>query len=59
MMLVMLAVGVMNVAWMAVLAAVMTLEKLQNGRRMAHSVGVALIGIGTGIVVSAFSAGLH
>ena len=59
MMLVMLAVGVMNVAWMAVLAAVMTLEKLQNGRRVAHGAGLALIGIGTGIAVSAVSAGLH
>jgi predicted metal-binding membrane protein len=59
MMLVMLAVGVMNVAWMAGLAAVMTIEKLQNGRRVAHGVAVALIGIGTGIVVSAFYAGLN
>jgi predicted metal-binding membrane protein len=59
MMLVMLAVGVMNVAWMTVLAAVMTLEKLQNGRRVAHCVGLVLIGIGAAIVVSVFSAGLH
>ena len=59
MMLVMLAVGVMNVAWMTVLAAVMTIEKLQNGPRVAHGVGVGLIGIGTGIVISAFSGGLH
>lgn len=59
MMLVMLAVGVMNVAWMAGLAAVMTTEKLQNGRRVAHGAAVALIGIGIGIVVSAFYAGLN
>ena len=56
MMLVMLAVGVMNVAWMAGLAAVMTIEKLQTGRRFAHGVGVALIAIGAGIAVSAFAA---
>jgi len=59
MMLVMLAVGMMNVAWMAGLAAVMTLEKLQNGLRLTHGVGVALIAIGTGIAVSAFAAGWH
>ena len=56
MMLVMLAVGIMNVAWMAGLAAVMTIEKLQTGRRFAHGVGVALIVVGTGIAVSAFAA---
>ena len=56
MMLVMFAVGVMNVAWMAGLAAVMTIDKLQTGRRFAHGVGVALIVVGTGIAVSAFVA---
>jgi predicted metal-binding membrane protein len=59
MMLVMFAVGVMNVAWMAGLAAVMTIEKLQTGRRFAHGVGVALIVVGTGIAVSAFGAYWH
>ena len=56
MMLVMFAVGVMNVAWMAGLAAVMAIEKLQTGRRFAHAVGVMLIAVGTGIAVSAFGA---
>lgn len=56
MMLVMFAVGVMNVVWMAGLAAVMTMEKLQTGRRFARGVGVVLIAIGTGIAVSAFAA---
>jgi len=55
MMLVMFAVGVMNVAWMAGLAAVMTIEKLQTGQRFAHGVGVASIVVGTGIAVSAFA----
>jgi predicted metal-binding membrane protein len=55
MMLVVFAVGVMNVAWMAGLAAVMTVEKLQTGRRFAHGVGVALIAIGTGIAASVFA----
>jgi predicted metal-binding membrane protein len=56
MMLVMFAVGVMNVAWMAGLAAVMTIEKLQTGHRFAHAVGAALIVIGTCIAVSVFAA---
>ena len=56
MMLVMFAVGVMNVVWMAGLAAVMTIEKLQSGRRFAHGVGGVLIAVGTGIVASAFAA---
>jgi len=59
MMLVMFAVGVMNVAWMAGLAVVMTIEKLQTGRRFAHGVGVALIVVGTGFAVSAFAAHWH
>jgi predicted metal-binding membrane protein len=59
MMLVMLAVGVMNVVWMAGLAAVMTIEKLQPGRRFAQGVGVALIAVGAGIVVSAAAMHWH
>ena len=59
MMLVMFAVGVMNVAWMAGLAAVMTIEKLLTGQRFAHGVGVVLIVVGTGISVSAFAAHWH
>jgi len=43
MMLVMFAVGVMNIVWMAILAAVMTIEKLQIGRRFTYGVGVAFI----------------
>jgi predicted metal-binding membrane protein len=59
MMLVMFAVGVMNIVWMAGLAAVMTIEKLQTGRRFAHAVGVALIAVGTGVAVSAFAVPLY
>ncbi len=55
-MLVMFAVGVMNVAWMAGLAAVMTIEKLQTGRRLAYGVGLVLMAIGAGIAASAFAA---
>jgi predicted metal-binding membrane protein len=43
MMLVTFAVGVMNIVWMAALAAVMTIEKLQTGRRFSYGVGTALI----------------
>ncbi len=49
MMLVMFAVGVMNVVWMAVLGMVMTIEKMLTGRRFTHSVGVALIVVGVGL----------
>ena len=56
MMLVMFAVGVMNVVWMAGLAAVLTIEKLQTGRRFAHGVGVVLITVGMGIAIAAFVA---
>ena len=52
MMLVMFAVGVMNVAWMAALGAVMTIEKLTTTARFAHVVGVSLIGLGAGLVAA-------
>ena len=40
MMLVMFAVGVMNVIWMAALGMVMTIEKIGTGKRFSHAVGV-------------------
>ncbi len=46
MMLLMFAVGVMNVVWMAGLAIVMTLEKLSATKRVSRALGVALIAIG-------------
>jgi predicted metal-binding membrane protein len=49
MMLVMFAVGTMNIVWMAALAAMMTIEKLQIGRRFTYGVGVALIVAGVAI----------
>lgn len=55
-MLVMFAVGVMNVAWMAGLAMVMTVEKLQNGRRLTYAAGAAMIGIGVAVGIAAFAA---
>ena len=46
MMLVMFAVGTMNVIWMAGLGIVMAVEKIGTGKRFTQSVGVALIAIG-------------
>jgi predicted metal-binding membrane protein len=54
MMLVMFAVGVMNVIWMAGLGIVMTIEKVTTGRRFSHVVGIVLIAAGIAFVVSAF-----
>ncbi len=54
MMMVMFAVGVMNIVWMVVLGTVMTVEKMLSGRRFTHMIGVLLIGAGIGIVISAF-----
>jgi predicted metal-binding membrane protein len=56
MMLVMFAVGIMNVAWMAGLAIVMTVEKLQSGRRFTYVVGVTLIAAGAVGAVAAIAA---
>ncbi len=56
MMLVMFAVGVMNVVWMAGLAMVMTVEKLQSGRRFTHVVGAVLIAFGMFVAITAFAA---
>jgi predicted metal-binding membrane protein len=54
MMLLMFAVGVMNVVWMAGLGIVMTIEKIGSGRRFSHAVGVVLILGGIAFVAGAF-----
>jgi predicted metal-binding membrane protein len=56
MMLVMFAVGVMNVIWMASLGIVMTIEKIGSGRRFSHAVGVVLIVAGVAFIVTATAA---
>jgi predicted metal-binding membrane protein len=53
MMLVMFAVGLMNVVWMAVLGIVMTLEKIATTTRFSRIVGVALSLIGIVFIASA------
>jgi predicted metal-binding membrane protein len=52
MMLVMFAVGVMNVIWMVALGIVMTMEKIIGGKRLTYSVGAALIAIGLGFILA-------
>jgi predicted metal-binding membrane protein len=55
MMLVMFAVGVMNVIWMAALGVLMTFEKIGTGKRFTYSIGVALIVAGIAFVLAAFA----
>jgi predicted metal-binding membrane protein len=56
MMLVMFAVGVMNVVWMAALGVVMTVEKMLSGKRFTHAVGVVMIVIGVAVVALSVAA---
>ena len=56
MMLVMFAVGIMNVVWMAALGIVMTLEKMGTGKRFTYAIGVLLIAGGVAFVGSAVMA---
>jgi predicted metal-binding membrane protein len=56
MMLVMFAVGVMNVIWMAALGIVMTLEKIASGKRLTYGFGAALIATGIFFVLVSFAA---
>jgi predicted metal-binding membrane protein len=51
-MLIMFAVGVMNVVWMAALGVVMTVEKMTASPRFSHVVGSILIAIGFGLVAA-------
>jgi predicted metal-binding membrane protein len=55
MMLVMFAVGVMNVIWMAALGIVMTLEKIGSGNRLTYGLGAALIAAGVAFVLVSFA----
>jgi predicted metal-binding membrane protein len=55
MMLVMFAVGVMSVMWMAVLGVAMATEKIAHGRRLTYGLGAALIAIGVAFVLASFA----
>ena len=52
MMLLMFAVGVMNVVWMAALGTVMTIEKLNTTTRFSRALGVVFILAGAAFIVS-------
>ncbi|MFL4978244.1 MAG: DUF2182 domain-containing protein, partial [Xanthobacteraceae bacterium] len=52
MMLVMFAVGVMNVVWMAAMGVVMAMEKSSSTTRFSRAVGIVFIAIGAVFVVS-------
>src|SRR5436190_5305629 len=51
MMLLMFAIGVMNVVWMAALGTVMTIEKIGTTTRFSRALGVIFIAVGTTFVV--------
>jgi len=53
MMLLMFAVGVMNVVWMAVLGMVMTIEKIGATTRFSRALGVLFIMVGAAFIVTA------
>jgi predicted metal-binding membrane protein len=52
MMLIMFSVGVMNVAWMAALGVIMTIEKMTTTARFSQAVGTVLVAIGFGLVAT-------
>jgi predicted metal-binding membrane protein len=56
MMLVMFAVGVMNVVWMAAIGVVMTAEKIATTTRVSHVVGILLIAVGVVFVGTSIAA---
>ena len=56
MMLLMFALGVMNVIWMAALGAVMAIEKINTTTRFSRALGVLFILVGAAFVVSSFAA---
>jgi predicted metal-binding membrane protein len=56
MMLLMFAVGVMNVVWMAALGAIMTIEKINTSTRFSRAFGVAFIAVGAVFIASSIIA---
>jgi len=56
MMLVMFAVGAMNVIWMAALGMLMTFEKIGTGKRFTYALGVTSIVIGIAFIATALAA---
>ncbi|TMJ02562.1 MAG: DUF2182 domain-containing protein [Alphaproteobacteria bacterium] len=56
MMLLMFAVGIMNVIWMAALGAVMAIEKLGTTTRFSRAIGAVFLLIGAAFIVSSVAA---
>ena len=56
MMLVMFAVGVMNVVWMAIVGVIMAVEKLASTTRSSRAIGVGLVAVGAIFVASSIIA---
>jgi len=52
-MLIMFAAGAMNVVWMAILAILMTAEKMTTTTQFSRAVGTGFVAIGLGIAVMA------
>jgi predicted metal-binding membrane protein len=55
-MMVMFAVGVMNVLWMAALGLVMTAEKLATTTRLSRVIGIAFVIIGAALIADSVAA---
>jgi predicted metal-binding membrane protein len=55
MMLLMFAVGTMNIVWMVLLGIVMTLEKIVPGARLRRGLGVVFIGAGGALMLAAIT----
>jgi predicted metal-binding membrane protein len=56
MMIVMFAVGVMNVVWMAGLGLVMGIEKITSSTRFSAAIGIVFVLLGVGVIASAIVA---
>jgi len=56
MMLLMFAVGVMNVLWMAALGAVMTIEKVNTTTRFSRALGIVFILAGAALILTSVTA---
>jgi predicted metal-binding membrane protein len=56
MMLVMFAVGVMNILWMAALGLLMGAEKITSSTRLSRAVGAVFVAIGVAFILSAAAA---
>jgi predicted metal-binding membrane protein len=54
-MLVMFAVGTMNILWMAALGVLMTIEKMSSTTRFSRALGIAFVVIGIALIAREFS----